>query len=90
MPLRCLHRYQCIYTDSGVDRRLSYTEGELVDEPAAIEAWLLADAPACFETLAAAANAQPETRALDAAPHDRMIAGDEPPVRKRATRKVAG
>lgn len=64
--LRCLSPYRAVVSDSAGDRVISFAVGDTVDDTA-LAAWLLSDAPAAFEVV------EPETRAMDAAPHDRMV-----------------
>lgn len=75
--LRCTMRYRALYVDSDGQRLLSYEAGEIVNENAAVEAWLCADLPAAFEVV------QTE-RALEDAPNDRMVTTETPATRRRA------
>lgn len=75
--LRCLSPYRAVVSDSDGDRVISFEAGDTVGD-AALAAWLLNDAPAAFEVV------DLETRALDAAPHDRMA---KP---RQSTRRTAG
>ena len=64
--LRCVSPYRAVVSDSNGDRIISFEVGDTVDDTA-LAAWLLHDAPAAFEAI------EPEARALDAAPQDRML-----------------
>lgn len=76
--LRCVSRYRATVSIDGTSLTLVYLPGELVTDDT-LAAWLMRDAPACFETVEAASDEGTETRALDAAPADRMMR----PARKR-------
>ena len=49
--LRCTMRYRALYVDSDGQRLLSYEAGEIVNENAAVEAWLCADLPAANDRM---------------------------------------
>ena len=61
MRLRCVGRYV------NDPRGIAYSVGETFDVDPALLAFLMADAPGCFEP------AQPESKAINAPPADKAI-----------------
>lgn len=83
MAVRCVSSYRATVSQDGTLVTLVYLPGEVVED-AALSAFLLRDSPGSFEAVEAAAP-DPDVRALDAAPVDRMVK-----PRQTTRRKVSG